>query len=148
MCKYLWWWLLHGSWSLCKMLTHLHPMCITDELHGMCKRIAITKRRMSNNVRSRVRYVIKPYCIWCWKSYGFDFGFCNGISNIICQHTHTHTHIRKRNIRTNVLYSSARTTHSIPVMHFRLECFALRWKGKRNVGNRCHTHRETHSAKK
>lgn len=60
MCKYLWWWLLHGSGHLCKMLTYMHPMCVSDELYGLCKRTAITKRRMSNNVRSRVSYVIKP----------------------------------------------------------------------------------------
>lgn len=35
-------------------------MCVSDELYGLCKRTAITKRRMSNNVRSRVSYVIKP----------------------------------------------------------------------------------------
>lgn len=61
MCKYLWWWLLHGSWSLCKMLTYMHPMCVSYELYILCKRIAIAKWWMSNNMRSRVSYVIKPY---------------------------------------------------------------------------------------
>lgn len=61
MCKHLWWWLLHGSGYLCKMLAHMHTVCVTNELYGLCKRTAITKWWMSNNVRPRVSYVIKPF---------------------------------------------------------------------------------------
>lgn len=61
MCKHLWGWLLHGSGHLCKMLTHMHTMCVSHELYGLCKRTAITKWWMPNNVRSRVSYVIKPF---------------------------------------------------------------------------------------
>lgn len=61
MCKHLWWWLLHGSGHLCKMLAHMHTVCVTNELYGLCKRTAITKWWMSNNVRPRVSYVIKPF---------------------------------------------------------------------------------------
>lgn len=60
MCKHLWWWLLHGSGHLCEVFAHMHPVCVSHELYGLCKRTAITKWRMSDNVRSRVSYVIKP----------------------------------------------------------------------------------------
>lgn len=85
MCKYLWWWLLHGSGCLCEMLAHLHPMCVSHELYGLCKRIAVTKRWMSNNMRSRVSYIIKPYAFDAFESRMCMVWLCEwDISNKIC----------------------------------------------------------------
>lgn len=72
-------------------------MCVPDELYGLCKRTAITKRRMSNNVRSRVSYVIKPsmhldgesrMALLCFASSCLAFVFASAIeiSNIMLLH--------------------------------------------------------------
>lgn len=67
MCEHLRRWLLHGGWRLCKMLAHMHTMCVTYELHGMCQRITIAEWRMSDNLCWRVsNYCSMTTCMYVW----------------------------------------------------------------------------------